>query len=277
MPRFLLVFFALSASQYLLADSKLLATSGAQSFEGQAGGGITPWALIAGYGDVGEWGGSLAMSDLRLDDFDLQVVGLAASYGNRVEVSAARQTLDVNPLGLEIEQDVVSVKARIAGDAIYGAIPAITIGAQHKHNRNFAVPSLLGAKRDSGTDLTASVGKLWLNGLLGRNIYTNLTLRHTEANQTGFLGFGNQNGSGDGRVVFEAATTVFLNRRLAVGFEYRQKPNNLDAVKEDDWMDVFVAWFPNKRVSLVGAYTDLGDIAGLEDQSGLFFSLQVTQ
>lgn len=267
---------ALLFASSLQADSKLLATSGAQSFEGQAGGGITPWALIAGYGDVGEWGGSLAASNLRLDDFELDVAGIAVSYGNRLEISAARQTLDVAPLGLEIEQDVVSVKARVAGDAIYGAIPAITLGAQHKHNRDFAVPGLLGAKRDSGVDYTASIGKLWLNGMLGRNVFTNLTLRHTEANQTGLLGFGSTDGSGD-RLMVEAAAAVFLNRHLAVGLEYRQKPDNLDAVAEDDWMDVFVAWFPSKRVSFVGAYTELGSIAGLDRQAGFFFSLQITQ
>ena len=38
---------------------RLLATGGATSLEGAAGGGITPWAVLAGYGERGEWGGDV--------------------------------------------------------------------------------------------------------------------------------------------------------------------------------------------------------------------------
>ena len=45
-------------SPLLLADQgRLLATGGATSLEGQAGGGIVPWAVLAGYAEEGEWGG----------------------------------------------------------------------------------------------------------------------------------------------------------------------------------------------------------------------------
>ncbi len=59
--------------------------------------------------------------------------------------------------------------------------------------------------------------------------------------------------------------------------EYRQKPDNLSFAREDDWYDVFVGWFPTKRVSLVAAWSDLCSIAGLDDQKGLYLSLQVSQ
>jgi hypothetical protein len=40
-----------------LADNgRLLATGGVSSLEGAAGGGITPWAVLAGYGEAGKPG-----------------------------------------------------------------------------------------------------------------------------------------------------------------------------------------------------------------------------
>lgn len=58
------------------------------------------------------------------------------------------------------------------------------------------------------------------------------------------------------------------------GAEYRHKPDNLGFATENDWWDAFVAWVPDRRVSVTAAWTDLGDIAGLEDQRGLYLSLQ---
>lgn len=46
--------------------------------------------------------------------------------------------------------------------------------------------------------------------------------------------------------------------------------------REDDWYDVFLGWFPSKRFSVVAAWSDLGSIAGLDDQRGLYVSLQIS-
>ncbi|EAQ96378.1 DUF3034 family protein [Congregibacter litoralis] len=262
------------ASLTAVGDSKLLGTSGGQQIEGQAGGGIVPWALLAGYGDVGEMGVSAAATRVALDDFTLDVAGLAVSYHNRFELSYARQTLDVEPLGLEIQQDVIGAKLRLGGDLIYGKTPVITAGIQWKKNRDNTVPELLGATDDRGVDYTLSASRLWLDAFAGRNVFANATLRYTEANQTGLLGFGGPDGGP--RVVAEGSLGVFLSRRWVVGAEYRQKPDQLDSVAEDAWADLFVGWFPGKRVSVIGAYTDLGDIAGLTDQRGFYLSLQFT-
>ena len=284
-PRYLQLRFVLallSASTLLgagpsAADSKILATSGGQQIEGQGGGGLVPWALLAGYAEAGEWGGSVAATGVRVDDFDLRVFGAALNVGNRVEVSLASQRLKVQPLNLSIDQDILAMKWRIAGHVLYDAMPAITLGAQAKRLRDFAVSELLGADKDHGIDFTASASKLWLNSVAGRNVFANMTLRHTSANQTGLLGFGTRDSRSDDSWVAEGSVALFLNRHWAVGAEYRQKPDHLEAVKEDDWRDVFVGWFPNKRVSVIAAYADLGSIAGLPDQSGVYLSLQVTE
>ena len=63
---------------------------------------------------------------------------------------------------------------------------------------------------------------------------------------------------------------------LALGIEYRDKPDNLSVFREQAASDVFVAWFPNKHVAVVGAWADLGGIATLDDQRGAYLSVQLS-
>ncbi|MEQ8262422.1 DUF3034 family protein [Pseudohaliea sp.] len=273
--RRLLCIALLLAAGPALGQGKLLATGGAWQLEGQAGGGIVPWAVVAGYGEAGEWGGSAAATRVSVDDFDLTVAGASLGLGNRFELGYARQSLRVAPLDLTIDQDVLSAKWRFAGDLLYPGLPALAAGVQVKHNRDFAVPEALGAADDTGVDAWVAASRLWLNGVAGRNLFTNVTLRASEANQAGLLGFGGE--GSDHELLLEASAGLFLDRHWVVGAEYRQKPDNLAAVREDDWADLFIGWFPTKRVAVVAAWADLGDIAGLRDQRGWYLSLQVNR
>lgn len=257
------------------ANSKILATGGATQLEGQAGGGLVPWAVMSSYADTGEWGATAAYTQVEVDDFELQVLGANASYNNRIEFGYVYQELQVKPLNLKIRQDVFGAKLRLTGDVLYGATPQISAGVMYKKNHDFDVPESLGANSRSGIDVYLSVTRLWLDAFYGRNVLLNGTARWTEANQTGLLGFGGKNGSSYGWEI-EASAGLFINRHWAVGAEYRQKPDNLNGVREQDWKDAFIAWFPTKHVSVVAAYSDLGDIAGLPDQSGLYLSVQLT-
>lgn len=258
---------------HCLADSKILATSGATQLEGAAGGGIVPWAIIAGYGDYGEWGGSLAATRVLVNDFQLNIASINIGFNNRFEMSLSHQDLNVEPINLNIRQDIIGAKLRLLGDLIYKPWPQISAGVQYKRNHDELVPFFLGAKDDDGTDFYLSASKLYLNALMGRNLLINVTGRWTEANQIGLLGFGGD--KNDHRLQTEASVGLLLNRHWVVGMEYRQKPDNLSAVKEDDWQDIFIAWFPNKHFSTVLAYTNLGDIAGLSNQSGWYLSFQL--
>ncbi len=76
-----------------------------------------------------------------------------------------------------------------------------------------------------------------------------------------------------------------LSPQVAVGAEFRAKPDNLNrsvlgdgALRENAWFDVFVAWAPSKRVSLTAAYVDLGRIAPAVQprrQTGAYLSAQL--
>jgi hypothetical protein len=154
-------------------------------------------------------------------------------------------------------------------------MPQVSVGVQRKRLRDGTLPLALGARDDAGTDVYVSASKLFLDAAGGYQLLVNGTLRSTRANQTGLLGFGGDR-KGGRSLVGEASVAVVLDPQWAVGVEYRQKPDNLGFAREDDWRDVFVAWFPNKHVALVGAWADLGDVATLRNQRGGYLSLQLS-
>ncbi|HEY0892590.1 MAG TPA: DUF3034 family protein, partial [Cellvibrio sp.] len=172
-----------------------------------------------------------------------------------------------------ISQRIISAKVRVLGDLIYTPMPQISIGVQHKKNLDFFVPGAVGAKKDSGTDVNFTATKLILGGFFNRNLLLNANLRYTNANQTGLVGFGGDKND-DKELLPEVSAGVLLNRHWLVGTEYRQKPNNLSFIKEDDWQTAFIGWFPNKRIALVAAYVDLGEVATFKNQTGWYLSLQ---
>lgn len=262
--------------------SRILATGGVTQVEGSAGSGIVPWAVLSGYGQEGEWGGEIFATHVNTSNYDLSVIGASVAVNNRVEVSIATQILGIDaiaqPLGLpdnEVKQTIAGVKVRLFGDPIYTKLPQVSVGIQYKKNTDFDVPAIAGALDNDGVDFYISATKLWLSGIYGYPLLFNATLRSTRANQLGLLGFGGDLNS-DKKIMFEGSLGVLLRRNLVFGMDYRQKPNNLSFANEDDWMDYFIAWFPNKHLSITGAWAELGDIANKTDQNGFYISLEGT-
>ena len=262
------------------AGDRLLATGGAHMVGGAGGGGIVPWAFIAGYGTNRQVGGSVFFTRVDTDDFQLDSGGIAVGIFDRVELSFSRQKFDAGSVipGLELKTDTLGAKVRVYGDAVYDQDtpwPQIALGVMHKKNKDMTVPSLIGAKDDSGTDIYVAATKVWLAGVAGRNALATVVLRGTKANQFGLLGFGGDKKDGYS-VQPEVSAAVLLTDNLALGAEYRWKPDNLSAFKEEDASDVFLAWFPHRHVALTAAYAQLGTIAGKEKQKGWYLSLQLT-
>lgn len=260
-------------------DGRLLATGGASMVEGSAGGGLVPWAVLSGYATREQVGATAFVTRLNLPDYRLDAHGAAFTWHNRLELSVARDRFDLGTLGKAIgmpgaalRQDVFGAKLRLAGDAVYGPLPQISLSVQYKHNLDFAIPKLVGARRDRGTDVYLSATQVLLAGAAGYNLLWNVTLRSTDANQFGLLGFGGDRGGR--RLVGEGSLALLLDPHVALGAEYRQKPDHLTFARENNASDLFVAWFPTKHVSLVAAYVSLGSIAGLRDQRGWYLSLQ---
>ncbi|MGH7886433.1 MAG: DUF3034 family protein [Candidatus Binatia bacterium] len=290
--------FSLVAGLYAdpaLAESlsnKLLLTGGVSQVEGSAGGGLTPWAIIGGYGTNNEIGANVHYTYVKSQDFRLNTYGVILGIYDRFELSVAEQEFDVSDLrkkvrsglGLDaigrdtISQTVVGVKARLFGEAVLDQdlwLPQVAVGIQYKknHDGDFVVDGpVVGAKSDEGVDVYVSATKLFLN----TNLLLNGTLRFTKANQFGILGFGG--GRDDSyQPQIELSSAYLINRKLAVGAEYRMKPSNVRSpanaalfggakvidLDEDDSFDAFIAYAPTKNIALTAAYVYLGNIANV--------------
>jgi hypothetical protein len=267
-------------------SGKLLLTAGFSDADGAGGAGLVPWAVITGYGSNISWGANGHVTDVRLKDFDLRTYGIGIGIADRVELSATRQKLDVTGTalkGVRIDQDIYGVKVKLAGDAVYGQnswLPQLALGAEFKRNGGIenagalVSPKQLGATDDDGVDLYLSGTKVFL----GQSLLVNVTLRHTKANQLGLLGYGGDQGDG-ASINFETTVGYLVTRKLAIGGEYRDKPDSLGVDDEGAAWDLFVAWAPTRNISVVAAYLNMGNILGPattvnHDQDGSYLSVQ---
>lgn len=275
MTKYLYLFiFCLLSGSYSYANEdkgKLVATSGLIQIEGAGGGGLVPWATLSGYDTQDDISMTANMTRVSVKDYKMLVFSMAASFYDRFELSLAKQELSLDTLGGQIRQDVIGVKYKISSDALFSEWPQISAGIQHKSLQDTAIANALGAKSTSGTDFYLAATKIHLGAIAGYNAVWNVTARATKANEIGLLGFGSQTDDSYD-VMLEASAGMLFSRHIAVGFEYRQKPDNL-GLKEDDWFDVFITYIPNKSASFTFAWTDLGTVAGAPNQQGFYLSL----
>ena len=307
---FCLGFCLISVFSSANTGSRLTATGGVTGFEGTAGGGITPWAFISGYGSKEEINGTANVQYLHLNDYTLTTFGASLGIYDRVELSVQRQTLDIssgitsNVFSLltdgaisaaqstRIDIDIVSAKVKILGDGVFNQrtwVPQVAIGAQYKKHRDFdttlllpdgtgplpnqGVARILGAKDDSGTDVFVSATKLYLGHINGFNLLTNLTARYTKANTFGLLGFASENDDSY-KLEWEGSLALLTSPSTVVGVEFRTQTNRLGGLAEEDTVtDAFIAYFPNKSFSLTAAYVDLGNLLMQPSSTGFYLTV----
>jgi hypothetical protein len=278
---------------------KLLLTGGVSSIDGAAGGGLTPWAVIGTNATEGEIGASGYVTAVGTRDYGLNIVGAAVGIHDRYELSVNQQDFDTRDTGtalglpgLHLKQTIIGAKVRVLGDAILDSdklMPQVALGVQFKtlgHTGLDSTLDALGAKR-SGVDFYASATKLFL----GKSLLLNGTLRATKANQNGLLGYGATLGGGENKYSLQPEFSMawLLSKNVAVGAEYRFMRNKLEnagaaaglgnGLRSENWSDFFIAWAPNKNVSLTLAYVDLGTIVpattASRKQGGYYVSAQV--
>ena len=260
------------------ADGRLLGSGGLLSVEGSAGGGLVPWAVIAGHSGQGQWDALASASVVDSGDFDLRTGAIALAWNNRMELSFARMSLGLDALvqanrfpDTRLDTDVIGAKLRLGGDLVYGRAPQFAAGLQWRRSRDADLARLAGADDDRGYDVYLSASKLWIDGIASRRTLASLTLRSTDANQLGLAGFSDQRS-----ITLESSLAVFLDPNWLVGIEYRGKPDRLASAREDAWSDVFLAWLPSRHWHLALGYADLGSIGGFPGQRGYYLSVQGT-
>ena len=296
---FIAVAAALLCTAAQADTGKLLLTGGVSSIDGAAGGGLTPWAVIGSNATDEEIGGSAFLTNAGTRDYGLNIVGAAVGVHDRFELSIASQDFNTRETGtalglpgLHLKQTIVGAKVRVLGDAVLDSdtlLPQVAVGVQTKTLASTGLDGTLdalGAKR-SGVDFYVSATKLFL----AQSVLVNGTLRATKANQNGLLGYGATLGGNENRysVQPEFSVAYLLSKNVVVGAEYRFMRNKLEAagraaglgdgLRSGDWKDVFIAWAPNKNVSLTLAYVDLGVIVpattASRKQTGYYLSAQV--
>jgi hypothetical protein len=261
-------------------SGRLLATSGVSQVEGQAGGGLVPWAVITGYGTRDAVGGNLHATYVGLGDFGLTTAGASLGLYDRLELSYAHEWFDTRSAGGRLglgdgytfNMDVAGAKLRLFGDVVYDQdswLPEIALGTQFKATDSHAILHAIGARSPDGVDVYLAATKLFL----AESLLVNATIRATKANQFGLLGFGGDRDRGYS-AEFEGSAALLLSKRIAIGAELRTKPDNLGFASERTAFDVFAAYFVTKNVSLTLAFADLGPIARQGEQNGFYLSVQ---
>lgn len=294
----------------LAKDSRLIMSGGINSFEGTSGGGITPWALIGGYGSDQEFDVTVNAQLLDVGRYRLTTAGITFAAWERVELSLQKQSLAVSDDVLsdafslltdgavtsaqstDIEQDIIGLKVRLLGDALfaeYTSLPQMSLGMQYKKNRDMdtslaifdgstplpgiGVPRVLGATEDSGIDVYLSASKIWLGGAGGSHVLGNFTLRASRANAFGLLGFETAT-DGSYELEYEGSLALIPAASWVMGAEFRTQSDRLGplAPEQTVW-DLFVAWFPSKQVSATLAWVDLGTLPFEDEARGIYLSV----
>ncbi|MCB1876017.1 MAG: DUF3034 family protein [Chromatiales bacterium] len=272
--------------------------------EGAAGSGIVPWALLSGGKPTG------AFTYIDVGDFRAFNIGFNASFADRVEVSVMRDVVDLGANDIQkivsgvageqtgnINFDILGVKVKLVG--MTDTLPQIAIGAYYKRtdldkdvvnvvNCGTSARAFGGTCNDdddSGWDAYVAATKVFPVG--SKKVLLNLALQYGKGNQLGILGF-----SDESSIQVGLTAGYFIADNLVFGFDYRWKPDESPVFKEDDWWDIWMAWFPDKNVAITAAYANLGDIvkeaADLndngafdnstsegKDQQGLYLQFQI--
>jgi len=206
---------------------------------------------------------------------------ITETIGDRLELGYGINALSLNDLpdavfggtGMEIGDDTVflhNLNARLAlikeNDFGLSWMPALTFGTHYKYNDTVnridsdlnGTLNAIGIEDNSGIDYTLYATKM-LN-FLPRPLLINFGLRSSEAAQIGLLGF-----TDDRKLLVEGNVVLFLTDRLAMGAEYRQKPDNYQSInglvaQEDDWWSLVAAYVVNDNLTVSGGYFNLGDV-----------------
>ncbi len=261
------------------------ASFGAQAaitnIDGQAGGGLVPWALLSS-------GPTVAITNLQTQNLGVNSVAVHTSFANRVEISVAHNTLNLTGLANSnasaVDNYGIKVKLNDMGDLPQFAIGVVNKQASGSLLDSTVVPAVKNSK--SGTDVYVAASKVV--NIAGTNVLLNGVIRASKANQLGVLGFGGGNAAGAKTGYSykpEVSAEVFASDNVIIGAEYRAQPSNgvvaTDGVlHQNAAYDLNIVYVANKNLAFTAAYVNLGQvapaIAGSNRQAGMYLQAQVT-
>jgi hypothetical protein len=260
--------------------------SGAQAavtnIDGQAGGGLVPWALLSS-------GPTVAITNLHTSNLNINSLAINTSFADRVEVSYARNMLNVSgsTLGANNTDNVDNFGLKVKLNDMSDSMPQFALGLVNKRTSgNLAdyLNTALGTSKSS-TDVYGAVSKIV--NIAGKNVLLNGVLRASKANQLGLLDYAGGNTAGaktSYSVKPEVSAEIFAADNVIFGAEYRAQPANSvsstdGTLHQNSAYDFNVVYVANKNFTLTAAYVNLGQVApaaiNSTKQNGLFLQAQV--
>jgi hypothetical protein len=295
------------------------------NIEGEGGGAIVPWAYISNPSADGGVGAAASMWTWVSDSYTINFWPVAFTIGDSLELGIAYQNLDTSTLRDDLKGDsyaalggaarldigmdnvqMVTAHAKYQFLKETETMPAMAVSVSYKKaidvdelddNLTEDVRAVLGAGApdvldwmgvddDSGFEVNLMATKLWKTKI---PVLTAVNLRYTQANQLGFLGFS------DDWTLHPEVTLAFLPEpNVAVGIEYRHKPDELKSVndyltgqgviggfsqlndytfEESDFVDVFAVYFPTPKLSIAAGVANIGNVVHKETNAIWAFNI----
>ncbi len=291
------------------------------------GGAIVPWAYISNAPKDGGVGmPSASIWTWVSDSYTINFWPVAVSIGDRLEFGFAYQNLDISTLKSDLRGDsyaalggaarldagldnlqMITAHAKFQFLKETETLPAMAISVSYKKALDVdelddnltdsvrtdvgltgapKVMEWLGVDDDSGFEVNLMATKLWKTKI---PILTAVNLRYTQANQLGFLGF-----SDDWSLNPEFTLAILPEPNVAIGVEYRRKPDELKSVNdylnangvaggfsqlsdysfgEDDFIDFFVAYLPTPNLTIAAGVANIGNAVHRETKSIWAFNI----
>jgi hypothetical protein len=219
------------------------------NIEGTGGGVITPSAYLLNPGPKNKVFGMPTMSNrfLRFGSKDLSTLAVGETLWGRIELSYAVQHFGLGGfpdavqkrLGRDIVRDnawmhVWSIRGKLIEEDSFGLpLPAVTAGVSFKYNDSIQTIDermghalrAAGLDKSNGVDYTLTTTKTICDPWLGRPLSLTAGMRFSNGAQMGLMGFENSC-----HFSVEGGVRYFPTDWLAVGYEFREKPDVYDDI-----------------------------------------------
>jgi len=267
------------------------------SIEGYSGGSITPMGYLCNCGPEACRCSkpSVSYSFLNIGSREMHVLSVTQVLFRRIEIGYAANFLNVGSLvddvrsrtGVSLRDHVTlhhfNLRGQLVEENSYDLpLPAVTAGVHFKYNDGVGkmnsqlggALSAIGYEKSHGVDYTLTATKMFPKLAFGRPLILTGGLRNSAAAQIGLLGFGN-----DRKWTFEGSVVCLPTDFIVLGYEFRQKENPYNIVKdlvgkEDNWHAFSVSWIVNNRLTFSAVYGMMGNVANARTDDALGLQLK---
>lgn len=267
------------------------------TIEGVGGIVITPVAYLVNPGPAGTTFGlpAASVTYVKANTKNVETAAITETLFGRVELGYAASRFGVGNLvddvkgattvGIDDSVIVNNFNARVLAlpeGSFDLPLPAVTVGAAFKYNDGIdKINSQLGGAltgigydSDTGVDFTLTATKAFPK-IFGRPLLVTAGLRLSEAEQLGYLGFGDKY-----RATFEGNLAYGVLDWLWLAAEFRGKANAYQTIpnakkggylvgREDNWWTVGAAFIVNPHATVTVGWGHFGQLLNTTEDKGL--------